>query len=180
MTFLLYKPTYDGVATRFAPTGQTFKMAGNHLIKKAWIRYGRPIDKGWSVSADELIRILTDDAETYQTLRLFVDFHPGSRRRIGIVEILDIHAYTFGQTGTEPRWTPFMLRMRDIFYEEDYEPELTDATKATILSSLDDPSDFNESIEFLYMTKDWGWGRNGMTNAAFIDGKARDYFRQFF
>jgi len=26
----------------------------------------------------------------------------------------------------------------------------------------------------------WNWGRNGMTNAAFLQNSARDYFRKYF
>lgn len=164
----------------YTPTGQTFKMAGNNLIKRAWSQLGCPIDKGWQASADYLIRILTDRRESFDTLRMFVDFQPTSRKRLGIIEILDIYAYTFGNTPTEPRWTPLMLRMRDIFYCENYDPELTDETKKDIMSSFDEPEESMESIEFLYMNANWSWGPNGTTNAAFINGEARNYFRRFF
>ncbi len=180
MTFMLYRPTHSNGQVVYQTTGQTFKMAGNNLIKKAWTHFGCPIDEGWKASADDLIRILTDGSESFETLRMFVDFHPRSRKRVGIIEILDVFAYTFGNTPTEPRWTPFMLRLRDIFYDEDITPELTDKSKAEILSSFDEPEEVSESVEFLYMNRDWGWGRNGMTNAAFISGDARRYFRQFF
>jgi len=76
-----------------------------------------------------------------------------------------------------------MLRFRDVYYEE-FETQLVPAQKITILNRLPEyKADSLDFVEFLYLNGDsrsWNWGRNGMTNAAFIQGSARDYFRQFF
>ena len=82
-----------------------------------------------------------------------------------------------------------MLRFRDLFYEE-YDPHIDDARKAEIISCLDEPKENTpDFVKFLYLNGPqlgWNWGRNGMrgrngmTNAAFLHGGARHYFRQFF
>ena len=175
MAFLLYQRA-NGILT---PTGQPFKLAGYNLIYNAWVKLDRPVNIGWHISAEELIRLHTNNAAGSATRALLIDFDPYARWRIGVIELLDIYVYTFGEGQTEPTWSPLMLRMRDIFYEE-YDDEIDDAKKAAILGSLQEPQNPNEFVEFLYLTGPWGWGKNGMTNAAFLHGPARAYFRQFF
>lgn len=99
------------------------------------------------------------------------------------MELLDIYAYTYpGTSNMDAGWTPMMFRLRDILYEE-YENPVTDSEKEQKISRLSDPDNKEDFIEFLYLNgqdKGWNWGRNGMTNAAFIHGPAREYFRQYF
>ena len=168
------------------PTGNTFSLAGYHLIYQAWQQQGHPLDEGWSVSQDDLIRIHSAGTHDSTTRRLVIDFDPNATWRIGLVELLDVHAYTWGDGNDRPSWTPLMLRLRDVFYEE-YDPPLDGSRKNSILARLPEPkSDATDFVEFLYLTGDahngcrWNWGRNGMTNAAFLYGAARDYFRKFF
>jgi hypothetical protein len=137
------------------------------------------------VDADELIRLRLGDEHSREIRGLVIDFDPKARRRIGLVELLDIYAYTFGGTqayGGEASWTPLLLRLRDLFYEE-YSGEISAEEKRQKLASIPEPVDPVESVEFLYLngtSQGWNWGKNGMTNAAFIQGAARDYFRQYF
>ena len=49
-----------------------------------------PLDQGWHVSADELIQIDNNGLQTYDTRRMVIDFDPNARRRIGLIELLDI------------------------------------------------------------------------------------------
>ena len=75
-----------------------------------------------------------------------------------------------------------MLRLRDVFYEE-YDPEITDQQKNEIMQQLPEPNDDSDFVEFLYLNgpdKGWNFGSNGRTNAAFLQGEARAYFRHFF
>ena len=75
-----------------------------------------------------------------------------------------------------------MLRLRDVQYEE-YENDISDQEKEQKIKTLKDPGNEEDFVEFLYLNgpnKGWNWGRNGMTNAAFIQGPARDYFRKYF
>lgn len=49
------------------------------------------------------------------------------------------------------------------------------------MKQLPEPSDDTpDFVEFLYLQGNWNWGMNGITNAAFLRGKARAYFREFF
>jgi len=75
-----------------------------------------------------------------------------------------------------------MLRFRDIMYEE-FEKEITLDSKYGKIMEIDDFENKGDFVEFLYLNgsdKGWKWGMNGMTNAAFIQGPAREFFRQYF
>src|SRR6266849_8766804 len=119
MSFLLFERTVKNGPAILRPTGREFQLGGYQLVFRAWERRGRPVDQGWEVGADELIKLHTEGTESYDTRRLIVDFHPSASWRIGIIELLDIYAYTYA--GDQPgsvSWTPLMLRMRDVLYEE--------------------------------------------------------------
>jgi hypothetical protein len=183
MGFLLFeKNVVDGKA-KIRPTGTAFSLAGYNLIYRSWLAYGSPLDKGWHTSADELIKILTAQTHSYETRRLIIDFDPKATWRIGLIELLDVYAYTWGNGKGGPSWTPIMLRLRDVFYEE-YDPPIDQPQKSEILSELPEPiPDSGDFVEFLYLNGPaygWNWGKNGMTNAVFLGGPARDYFRRFF
>ncbi len=181
MTFLVYQTVSDKGVVRLRPTDETYKLP--HLLQGAWKAKGSPVNRGWEVSADELIRIHSNRTETYQTRRLLSDFHPSSRERIGVIEFTHIYAFTWGSAET-PSWTPFMVKGRDVFYREDYE-NLNDSEKTKVLADLPefDPNG-GDFMEFLYSNVNkngnWVWGRTGMANAAFLHGPARAFFKTFF
>lgn len=174
---------YGRKAGNLVQTGESFSLAGYNLVYNLWEERGKPTDQGWHMTADDLIRRHTDGKGSIQTIALLIDFHPNARNRIGIIELMDIHAYTYsGATKKDAGWTPMMLRLRDVLYKE-YEKEITKQEKDQKLQSLKDPNNQEDFIEFLYLNgsgKGWNWGRNGMTNAAFIHGPAREYFRRYF
>lgn len=179
MAFLVYiKQNGNLVAT-----GETYRLAGYNLIYQLWEKRGKPTDQGWHVSANDLIKIHTEEKESYDTRRLLVDFHPNAKWRIGVIELLDIYIYTYpGAKRDEAGWSPMMLRFRDVYYEE-FEKQITAKEKEEITRNIADPESSEDFIEFLYLNgsnRGWNWGMNGMTNAAFIQGLARDYFRKFF
>ena len=186
MAFLVFERTKgtsgsDGsVALR--PTGESFRLAGYNLIYRAWEKRGQPVDQGWHVSADELIRTYSRDQQTSDTRRLVIDFHPRSRWRIGLIELLDVYAYSWGNNSAKVAWTPLMLRLRDVFYEE-FDDEITPHEKNELIKEIPETNPAPDFVEFLYLNgadKGWSWGMNGRTNAAFLRGDARAYFRQFF
>jgi len=174
MAFLIFEKVIENNSSVFRNTNEAFQLAGYNLIYKAWEKNNRPINQGWHVSADELIRLHYNGEHSYETRRLMIDFDPYAKRRIGIIELLDIYAYT-----DEVYWTPLMLRMRDIFYQDDYNQDITAEIKARLLGNLAEPNGNSDFVEFLYL-KGWNWGKNGMTNAVFIQGEARKYFKRFF
>jgi len=188
MAFLIFERDVKDGHPIIRPTGETFSLAGYNLIYKIWRQKGCPIDTGWHVTADELIRLETNNAHSNANRRLVIDFDPRSTWRIGLVELLDIYAFTWGggmNDPSEPAWTPMMLRMRDVHYRE-FEPPttITPSQKQSMIENLPESS-FGSSdfMEFLYLNgprNGWNWGRNGMTNSAFLQGAARDYFRRFF
>lgn len=181
MSFLIFEEVSTAASLALRPTGNSFKLAGYNLLYRAWERLGRPLNRGWHVSRHDLLNLHFGTDPHPNGARLIIDFHPTSTGRIGLIEPVDIYAYTWGD-GDRAVWTPLMLRLHDVFYKE-YEEALTPEAKAAILADV--PTDFvgQESVEFLYLNGDgggWNWGRNGMTNAAFLHGEARAYFRQFF
>ena len=164
-------------------TGDHFSLAGYSLIYNLWEKRGKPTDQGWHMSADDLIREYTQGKGSIDTNALLIDFLPNAQKKIGIIELLDIYAYTYsGKTRTDAGWTPMMLSLRDVLYEE-YDKEISAAEKERKIKNLKAPNNKEDFIEFLYLngtSEGWNWGRNGMTNAAFIYGPAREYFRKYF
>jgi hypothetical protein len=131
-------------------TGQSFSLAGYNLIYNLWEKRGKPTDSGWHISRDDLIHEHSDGNESIKTKAFLIDLHPNARMRIGIVELLDIYAYTYpGTSNMDAGWTPMMFRLRDILYEE-YENPVTDSEKEQKISRLSDPDNKEDFIEFLY------------------------------
>lgn len=165
------------------PTGETFSLGGYNLIYQAREQLGKPVDKGWHVASDELIRLQTRGLHSYSTRRLVIDFDPNATWRIGLIELLDLYAYTWSDGKGGPSWTPLMLRFRDVYYKE-YNPPINRARKEAILAELPEPASASpDFVEFLYLngpSHGWNWGKNGMTNAVFLQGAAREYFRKYF
>jgi hypothetical protein len=181
MTFLIFEQAALEGRPILKPTGETFKLAGRNLLYNAWKKLGEPLNKGWRVTRDELIQLHFSPHPPRDDVRLIIDFHPTATGKIGLIEPTEIYAYTWGSEGVA-EWTPLMLKLRDVFYQE-YEQDITPEQKAEIMNAI--PYDFrgHDCIEFLYLKGDdkgWNWGRNGMTNAAFLHDAARDYFRKFF
>jgi hypothetical protein len=182
VAFLVFRETLAGKELVLRPTGETFSLAGHNLLYRAWESRGRPLNSGWMVTREELVRLRFEADADRQKTRLIIDFHPTSTGRIGLIEPVNIYAYTCDDGEGGALWTPLMLRMRHVFYLE-YEEELSPDKKAQVLGAIPCRDSEEESIEFLYLNGDsygWNWGRSGMTNAAFIQGGAREYFRQFF
>lgn len=179
MTFLVFEQAAFQGRPILRPTGETFKLAGHNILYRAWEERGKPLNTGWRVTREEMVRLSGQKLDA----RLIIDFHPTATGRIGLIEPIEIFAYTWANEQGGAAWTPLMLKLRDVFYEE-YEHGLTPEQKSKILNEQV-PVDFQgeEPIEFLYLNGDdkkWNWGRNGMTNAAFLHRESRDYFRQFF
>ena len=179
MSFLYYKRE-DNI---LKITGQSFNLAGYNLIYQLWVLKGKPTDQGWHVSADDLIKEYSNEKDSHSSAALIIDFDPKSIWRIGIIELLDIYIFTYsGPSKEEAGWSPMMLRFRDVMYEE-YDCEIKETEKMKILCEINDPRTDEDFIEFLYLNgsdRGWNWGMNGMANAAFLQGPARDYFRKYF
>jgi hypothetical protein len=164
---------------------EKFSLAGhrNGLIYKAWCDKQCPLDAGWKVSADELIALHSGGRLSYATNRLIIDFDPMSQFKIGLVELLHIYSFTWSGGNGAAAWTPFMIKMRDVYYSED-EIDLDEAERFRIYSSIKAPVEpYTEAIEFLYLRGaegQWNWGRAGRTNAAFLHKNTLEYFRRFF
>lgn len=179
MTFLVYQS--DG--SFLEKTGLNFRLAGFNLVHRIWESRGRPTDRGWHISRDDLIANYEPSGKPERPYRFLIDFDPDAKWRIGLVELLDIYVYTFA--GTEhgkAKWSPMMLRLRDVLYEE-FDGDIPPEEKEKRIARIPEPDSNDDFVEFLYLNgsdQGWRWGMNGMTNAAFIHGPAREYFRQYF
>ena len=177
MAFKLFKKERSGTAVYYLDTGQEYKLAGHQLLYKLWNKRNKPVECGWSVTADDLLK---EHGEGFSSgdHALVIDFDPNSQKSIGLVEIEAIHVYTYGND-SGAFWSPIMLELRDVHYDELDEPLLPDR-KRGILARLELPPTRKKIIEFLYLQGSWNWGRNGSTNAAFIFDDARRYFQRAF
>lgn len=183
MTFHLFECQQSDGRDVLRLTDQGFRLAGYNLLYRAWVARGKPIDQGWRVSADELIAILTGGEESYTTRRLIIDFHPSNMNRIALIELQEIFLFNWaGQISGAVSWTPMMLRLREV-RDEWVDSPMSAEQRRELVARLEVDEYGAEFVEFLYLQGDdgsWVWGRNGSTNAAFLHGEARDYFRQFF
>lgn len=180
MAFLLFERTVAGAALR--PTGASSCLAGHNLLYQEWLAHGFPVDAGWHASTDPLFRILTDGAHDTLSRRLVIDFDPNATWRVGLVELLNVYAYTWGDGQDRPSWTPLMLRLRDVHYEE-FDPPIDQARKAVILADLPEPApDAPDFVEFLYLNgpdRGWNWGEERDDEHGLPARAARNYFRSF-
>lgn len=123
---------------------------------------------------------MIDDRDPSKYL-LVIDWNPNAEDYIGLIELMDVYAYTWSYRQNEASWTPIMLSLRNVLSDG---VENASETKLRLKTGLLEPSeDESEFVEFLYLKggdHGWTWGMNGMTNAAFLEGAARDYFRRFF
>ena len=153
MAFLVFERLQDNQGrTVLRYNGASFSLAGYNLLFKAWEKRGKPLDQGWHVSANELIEIHSNGAETFATMRLVSDINPNISNGIFLVELLDIYAYTWGYGTDKAVWTPFMLRLRQILYEE-YDDEIVETERIRIFQEVPEPTDNTEYIEFLLSTR---------------------------
>ena len=179
MSFLYYNKN-NGLISN---TGDKFSLAGYNLIYNLWKKKKKPTATGWHLNADDLIKEHSGGKESGSSGALIIDFDPKSRWRIGLIELHDIYIYTYsGAKKDASSWSPMMLRFKDVLYKE-FETELKEEQKINIMKEIQIDDNADEFIEFLYLNgtdRGWNWGRNGMTNAAFLQNSARDYFRKYF
>jgi hypothetical protein len=57
MAFLIFEQTALEGHSILRPTGGTFKLAGYNLLYRAWENRGKPLNVGWQVARDELLRL---------------------------------------------------------------------------------------------------------------------------
>jgi hypothetical protein len=111
MAFLIFEETVLEDRPILRPTGETFKLAGRNILYKAWEARGKPLKTGWRVTRDELTRLCFSPLEPRPDVRLIIDFHPTATGKIGLIEPVEIYAYTWGESGVA-QWTPLMLDFR--------------------------------------------------------------------
>ena len=161
---------------------RSFSLAGYNLIYNLWLKNNKPIKQGWSISSNDLLTMI-DEAFTSDSHALVIDFHPNADYRIALIEIDRIHLYTYGDKEKDyVYWTPMMLELKSLYYDE-YDEAFTDEEKAQVIDCFECPESQSRIAEFLYLNgtdSGWNWGKNGMTNAAFIEEDAREYFKKFF
>ena len=185
MAFYLYKRVLQNGEEYFERVKKV-KLAGYNSIYNLWKKNNKPINKGWHISANDLIKELTKDKGDENSYRVIIDFDPNSTWRIGLIEIRDIYVYTIGDSKEGKvwvKWSPIMMRLRDVYYEEFTsavpKEQLEDRKKAFNVIRINN----DDIFEFVYLQGDdngWNWGRVGQVNATFIHKEARSYFKNFF
>jgi len=180
MAFLLYKKEVRDGKMFYINEHRNYQLAGYQLIYKLWVKKGKPSNVGWTITASELLYELNIEYSD-KSHSLVIDFFPYSKEAIGLIEIEKIHLFT--NVYDSVSWTPIMFELKDVHYDEEFEEELTPESKRRMIEEIEVLPVRNSNVEFLYLKGDsgsWNWGRNGSTNAAFIGGEARKYFKNFF
>jgi len=194
MAFYLYKREEreegDKIKEWFQQV-RNVKLAGYNTIYKLWEQKGKPLDQGWHITRNDIATILTEGNGNHNSHRLIIDFYPNpkSKQDIALIEVLDIYAYTYGDSKrNKSDWSIIMPRLRDVYIDKleqkkDFEEIERTKREFSIDKRQDDPA--LDIYEFLYLHGDydkqpWNFGRVGQVNAAFIHKPARDYFKNFF
>jgi hypothetical protein len=180
MAFMLYtnEKTTDGM--KYLSTHKNYSLAGYNLIYNAWVQKKSPINVGWTITQEELSNLTEKGNDKYSFL---IDYDPRADWRIAIIEIEKIHVYTYGNLKEKAvYWSPMMLELSDVLYLDIEEDDIDINDKNEIINTINAINeDRKKSVEFLYLIgSSWNWGKNGMTNAAFIQKDAREYFKQYF
>lgn len=184
MPFYIYKRTIEHGREILSKTGEHFHLAGYGLIYNAWIKRNKPVNIGWHVNIEELVNDQSKGCDSYESLRLVIDYNPKTLSGLALIEILDVYVYTFGGSSKDKvGWSPIMIRGRDVLYE-DCEKDMTLQEKEKRQSRIENPPySQGDFVEFLYLQGSdgsWNWGPSGRTNAVFLYGGAREYFRKHF
>lgn len=182
MAFLLYKKVMKDGVKCYQTELRSFSLAGYNLIYNLWVKNNKPIKQGWSITANDLLALI-DETFTSDSHALVIDFHPSADYRIGLIEIDRIHLYTYGDKEKDfVYWTPMMLELKSLYYDE-YDEPISKEEKGELIDCFESPATQTRIVEFLYLNgteNGWNWGKNGMTNAAFIEEDSREYFKRFF
>ena len=193
MAFYLYKREERQVEYKIKEWFQQVKQVKLSSFGKAiynlWLQKEKPLNLGWHININELLHVLTDGMGNSNSDRLVIDFHPTAKSRIALIDVLDIYAYTYGDSKrNKSDWSIIMPRLRDVYIDKleqkkDFEDIERTNREFSIDKRQDDPA--LDIYEFLYLHGDydkqpWNFGRVGQVNAAFIHKPARDYFKNFF
>lgn len=186
MSFMFFKKEIKNAKIFYSNDYSDFQLAGwGGLIYQTWIRRDKPLG-GWTITQEDLLETYrlqySDDSCTSDNYSLVIDFHPGSKERIALIEIERVHVYTYGTPEKYIHWSPMMLELRKLYYDDEIDDFSSDY-KDEVLGEIEVATNREQIVEFLYLNGDdlcWNWGRNGMTNAVFIEKDSRDFFKLFF
>jgi hypothetical protein len=190
MPFYLYKREEQKKRENFKQLEQV-SIAGRHnAIYKIWEKKDKPpINDGWHITADELIKEINYQDRNSNQIRFIIDYAPSDGRRMTLVELSDIYIYTYGgktRSKVEVHWSILMLRLRDVFSPEHewFGHEITHEEKNKKNQEFwipkQEETKENHFFEFLYLQNNWQWGKVGNVNAAFIKQESWEFFKKFF
>lgn len=157
-------------------------LAGYNAVFKLWEKKGKPLNRGWNISKEELITYALGKEEEVDLHSAIFDIIPSRKDQVYLLEVLDIYLYTYREEKTErARWSNLMLRLSEIFGKEKIESE---EEKAGLTREFPFKRWPEENIyTFLYLKGEegsWNWSRLGQMNGALIFKEAQAYFKEFF
>lgn len=180
MPFYLYETFQNNNSYCYKKIRQV-QLAGYNAIYDLWVDNAKPIEQGWHIKADDLIKKTTNDTGNYSSHRIIVDLAPRNKNEIFLLELLDIYLYTYGDQATgKAHWSPLMLRLRDVYYcysNDEFEDRLKLVNEFYGLQYSED------IFEFLYIQgndKGFVFGPVGSVNGALIHKDAKNYFKKYF
>jgi len=182
MPFYLYKRAQDDSRECLGKIGK-ISLGGRNAIFRAWKGRGKMVNRGWHVTGEELIKEADIKVAEGARCSIIIDYDPGAKHRIELLELLDIYVYTYGNTKTGTVWwSPLMLRLRTVWHYES-KHAISKEQRIQKIERLCEPKNGPDIFEFLYLQgedRGWAWGRVGQVNAPLIEKEAREYFKIFF
>ena len=156
-------------------------LAGYNAVFKLWEKKGKPLERGWNITKEELIEYALGKEGEVDMHSALIEITPSRKNEINLLEVLDIYLYTYREKKTEKAgWSNLMLRLGEIF-GTDLESE---EDKARLTKEFPFKRWPEENVyTFLYLKGEegsWNWSRRGQMNGALIFKEAAAYFKEFF
>ncbi|MBN1472895.1 MAG: hypothetical protein JW925_14065 [Syntrophaceae bacterium] len=176
MPAYLYQKLNESGETKYLMK-KKIPIAGYNVIHHYWIERSRPLNKGWEITADEVIRYVTKNDGNIMNYSIVIDSAPSLKDIIDLKEVHDIHLYTYkNEKENKADWSVLCLRVHDIYYQKNVSEVDINCNK----NEFQPDKQKNGLIySFLYLHGDrrsWNWGRLGQMNGAWIYPEARQYF----
>lgn len=183
--FMIFTASQENGQEVLTFTSRQYRLAGrNGLLYTLWKKRGEPRNKGWMVTRDDMLAESSNATDDRLTCRLLVDAAPNARRKIEVIEITKVYAFTIAADNAHGQvcWTPLMLDVRGVLHE-DFDKDISQEEHVSRAYRIVNPQYQEDIKEFLYLhgdSKGWIWGLSGRTNAVYLEKHVRDYFRQYF
>ena len=114
--FLYERSTTDG--KRLLNQSRQISLAGFGALHSLWSSKGKPIDTGWHITAADLVAYAISPNGNVSDHEIIIDAAPSVKSLVDLVQVVDIHVYTYGNDAGGASWSNLMLRVKDVCWAE--------------------------------------------------------------